>query len=78
MTQRVVVAGAGPAGLLTAIYMARRGLQVDVYEKREKPRHGGEDMSDHERAERAYFVLAHARAAKAMAEVGWPGSSVWL
>ncbi|WDZ82962.1 FAD-dependent oxidoreductase [Micromonospora cathayae] len=36
--ERVVVVGAGLAGSLAALYLARRGYQVDVYERRPDPR----------------------------------------
>jgi kynurenine 3-monooxygenase len=35
---RVVIVGAGLAGSLAAVYFARRGWTVDVYERREDPR----------------------------------------
>ena len=35
--QRAVVVGAGPAGATAAIYLARRGFSVDVYERRPEP-----------------------------------------
>ncbi len=39
MIQRsILISGAGPVGSLLAIYMARRGYKVTVYEKREDPR----------------------------------------
>jgi kynurenine 3-monooxygenase len=34
----ITIAGAGPVGTLLAIYMARRGYEVAVYEKRSDPR----------------------------------------
>jgi kynurenine 3-monooxygenase len=34
----ILISGAGPVGSLLAIYMARRGYKVSVYEKREDPR----------------------------------------
>jgi kynurenine 3-monooxygenase len=34
----ILITGAGPVGSLLAIYMARRGYKVSVYEKREDPR----------------------------------------
>lgn len=37
---RVAIAGAGLAGALLAILLGRRGLSVDVYERRPDPRHG--------------------------------------
>jgi kynurenine 3-monooxygenase len=40
---RVAIVGAGLAGPLLAIYLARRGLRVDVYERRPDPRQGGDD-----------------------------------
>ena len=35
--QNAVVIGAGPAGTCAAMYLARRGYQVDVYERRAPP-----------------------------------------
>ena len=35
--QKAVVIGAGPAGTCAAMYLARRGYQVDVYERRAPP-----------------------------------------
>lgn len=37
---RVAVIGAGPAGSLLTILLARRGMQVDVYDRRDDPRSG--------------------------------------
>lgn len=34
-TKSIIVVGAGLAGALLAVYMARRGYQVDIYERRE-------------------------------------------
>lgn len=34
----ILISGAGPVGSLLAIYLARRGYKVSVYEKREDPR----------------------------------------
>lgn len=36
--QRCVVIGAGPAGSLAAIALAKQGFRVDVYEKRPEPK----------------------------------------
>ena len=35
--QRAVVVGAGPAGATAAIYLAKRGFSVDIYERRPEP-----------------------------------------
>ncbi|MEV4093017.1 FAD-dependent oxidoreductase [Streptosporangium saharense] len=45
MTRRIIVVGAGPAGTLLSCYLARRGFQVDVYERRPDPRLLDEDES---------------------------------
>lgn len=37
-TKKVVVVGGGLAGALMAVYMAKRGFKVDVYEARKDPR----------------------------------------
>ncbi len=37
-SKSILITGAGPVGTLLAIYMARRGYTVSVYEKREDPR----------------------------------------
>jgi kynurenine 3-monooxygenase len=39
--KRVVIVGAGMCGPLMAIYLARRGHQVEIYERRADPRRGG-------------------------------------
>jgi len=39
--ERVAVVGAGLAGCLLATLLARRGLTVDVYERRDDPRRAG-------------------------------------
>lgn len=40
---RVVIAGAGLAGALMAVFLARRGAQVELYERRGDPRAGAAD-----------------------------------
>lgn len=35
---RAVVVGAGPAGATAAIYLARRGYSVEVFERRPEPK----------------------------------------
>ncbi|KAK9819578.1 hypothetical protein WJX81_004976 [Elliptochloris bilobata] len=37
LRQHAIVVGAGPAGATAAIYLARRGFSVDVYERRPEP-----------------------------------------
>jgi kynurenine 3-monooxygenase len=37
----VTIVGAGPSGALLAIFMARRGIPVRIYERRADPRRGG-------------------------------------
>ncbi|KAI0444147.1 kynurenine 3-monooxygenase [Xylaria telfairii] len=38
--QKVVVIGGGPVGALSALYAARRGFEVELYELRDDPNHG--------------------------------------
>lgn len=38
MTQHIIIAGAGPTGLLTALGLAQAGARVTVIGKREIPR----------------------------------------
>src|SRR5579872_7398940 len=38
--QRAIVVGAGPVGLLAAIFLARRGYRVHVYERRSAEQSG--------------------------------------
>jgi len=41
-TKQVLVVGGGPTGVLTAIYMARRGYNVDLHEKQASPTQEGQ------------------------------------
>ena len=36
--QHAIIIGAGPAGSLAAMALARQGFQVDVFEKRPEPK----------------------------------------
>jgi cation diffusion facilitator CzcD-associated flavoprotein CzcO len=36
--QKIVIVGAGPAGLLLAHYLLRRGYGVEIYDRRPDPR----------------------------------------
>ncbi|KAI1302918.1 kynurenine 3-monooxygenase [Xylaria venustula] len=38
--QKVIVIGGGPVGALSALYAARRGFEVELYELRDDPNHG--------------------------------------
>ncbi|HEV8591295.1 MAG TPA: NAD(P)/FAD-dependent oxidoreductase [Pyrinomonadaceae bacterium] len=62
--QRVVIIGAGLAGSLLAIYLAKRGIQVDVYEARGDMRR--EEMS----AGRSINLALSDRGIAALREVG--------
>ncbi|WP_031162998.1 FAD-dependent oxidoreductase [Streptosporangium roseum] len=71
MTRRILIVGAGPAGTLLACYLARRGFQVDVYERRPDPRLLDEEES------RSINLGLSARGIKALDDIGlmdtlWP------
>lgn len=75
----IAVSGAGPAGLLAAVYLARRGFRVDVYERRPRPAPpGAGSQSAVERQEKAFNVVVHARGMKALAEVCLEGVPPFL
>ena len=47
MSQRVLIIGAGPGGLATALLLAKAGLAVTVVER--QPRVGGAHLGDRRR-----------------------------
>ena len=57
--------GAGPAGILAAVYLARRGHEVHLFERRPSPL--VQDASDH----RAFFVVLQPRGAAALKGAGF-------
>lgn len=59
-----LVAGAGPAGILAAVHLARRGHEVHIFDKRPSPleANGSDD--------RAFFILLHPRGHRALLEAG--------
>lgn len=44
--KRAVVVGAGPAGSTAAMFLARRGFAVDVYERRPEPSQDAVDTGE--------------------------------
>ncbi|KAI9030384.1 hypothetical protein DFJ74DRAFT_602867 [Hyaloraphidium curvatum] len=60
----VAVVGGGPVGALAAVYMARRGWRVDVYEGRKDPR------TDAEQAGRSINLALSTRGIEAMRRAG--------
>ena len=64
MPERVAVVGAGLAGCLVATLLARRGLTVDVYERRQDPRRAGAERG------RSINLAISARGLDALARVG--------
>eukprot|EP00887_Chlorella_sp_A99_P000642 scaffold5.g642.t1 len=61
----VVVAGAGPAGILAAVACARAGLRVRVYERGPSPL-----AADASRPEQAYVIALKARGEAAISALG--------
>lgn len=59
-----LVAGAGPAGILAAVHLARRGHEMHIFDKRPFPleANGSDD--------RAFFILLHPRGHRALLEAG--------
>ena len=64
MTERIAVVGAGLAGCLLATLLARRGLAVDVYERRDDPRRAGAERG------RSINLAISARGLDALGRVG--------
>jgi kynurenine 3-monooxygenase len=62
--KKACVVGAGPAGATAAMYLARRGFKVDVFEKRSEP---VEDKVD---TGRAYIIILIPRGKAALEELG--------
>ncbi|KAJ4148444.1 hypothetical protein LMH87_002912 [Akanthomyces muscarius] len=68
--QKVVVVGGGPVGALSALYAARRGYAVELYELRDDPNYGSQSA----RPDIAVIPLALSeRGIRAIAEAGVPG-----
>ncbi|MFI6757659.1 FAD-dependent oxidoreductase [Micromonospora sp. NPDC050417] len=65
---RAVIIGAGLAGSLAAVYLARRGYRVDVYERRDDPR-----VSPAGTGGRSINLGLSARGMRALQEVGLLG-----
>lgn len=64
MAERIAVVGAGLAGCLLATLLGRRGLAVDVYERRDDPRRAGAERG------RSINLAISARGLDALGRVG--------
>jgi kynurenine 3-monooxygenase len=64
MSERVAIIGAGLAGCLLATLLARRGIEVTVYERRDDPRVTGPERG------RSVNLAISARGLEALAQVG--------
>ncbi|KAG2449076.1 hypothetical protein HYH02_005825 [Chlamydomonas schloesseri] len=62
--KRAVVVGAGPAGSTAAMFLARQGFQVEVYERRPEPKNDAVDTG------RAYIIILIPRGQAALKELG--------
>ncbi|EFJ43553.1 flagellar-specific protein Ssa14 [Volvox carteri f. nagariensis] len=62
--RKAVVVGAGPAGSVAAMFLARQGFRVDVYERRPEPRNDPVDTG------RAYIIILIPRGQAALNELG--------
>ncbi|GFR39880.1 hypothetical protein Agub_g382 [Astrephomene gubernaculifera] len=62
--RKAVVVGAGPAGSTAAMFLARQGFMVEVYDRRPEPRN---DMVD---TGRAYIIILIPRGQAALKELG--------
>jgi kynurenine 3-monooxygenase len=60
------VVGAGPAGILTAVYLARRGHEVHLYDRRPSPL-----LVDSSDQHRAFVVALHSRGMRALEGAGF-------
>lgn len=65
LSEKVVIVGAGPAGLLLAHYLLRRGYRVDIYDRRPDPRQGAANQ------QRTFPISLQARGRQALQ--GIPG-----
>lgn len=61
--KHAVVCGAGPAGSAAAMFLARQGFVVDVFERRPQPKEDEVDTG------RAYIIILIPRGAAALKEV---------
>src|SRR5947209_1868861 len=61
---RIAIVGAGMSGLLMAIYLQRRGFQVNVYERRPDPRRRPSDQN------RSINMTLSVRGLEALGQVG--------
>ncbi|GLC46748.1 hypothetical protein PLESTF_000431900 [Pleodorina starrii] len=62
--RKAVVVGAGPAGSVAAMFLARQGFRVEVYERRPEPRNDPVDTG------RAYIIILIPRGQAALKELG--------
>ena len=61
--KKAIVVGAGPAGSTAAMYLAREGFSVDVFERRDQPEADRVDNG------RAYIIILVPRGKAALEEV---------
>ncbi|KXZ44087.1 hypothetical protein GPECTOR_74g701 [Gonium pectorale] len=62
--KKAVVIGAGPAGSTAAMFLARQGFRVEVYERRPEPKNDPVDTG------RAYIIILIPRGQAALKELG--------